>query len=270
MEILSCAYIFLQTPSEVIHDVAPDAAPGVLALPAGNIKDENSNDLGTKLAGSAGDVQSSSAEKTDDDARNKGEIIRSGKQIEVNGQNSLFPAQRDSISESFGTNTKEQAALQMREVGMTTFSNGNQGRTSHSHKSQQNDRRDAATENVISNPHETRLSISLGTSNPSNTIEAGLSVGLSSMSLPPACVVLEAREENKGLPSFQHVQRAHHLLPVPPKMDNAVALEASKNMLSHIRVARPPGEGRGKNQLLPRYWPRITDQELRQISGEYP
>ncbi|XP_039136534.1 B3 domain-containing protein Os07g0679700-like isoform X2 [Dioscorea cayenensis subsp. rotundata] len=256
------------TPSEVIHDVAPDAAPGVLALPAGNIKDENSNDLGTKLAGSAGDVQSSSAEKTDDDARNKGEIIRSGKQIEVNGQNSLFPAQRDSISESFGTNTKEQAALQMREVGMTTFSNGNQGRTSHSHKSQQNDRRDAATENVISNPHETRLSISLGTSNPSNTIEAGLSVGLSSMSLPPACVVLEAREENKGLPSFQHVQRAHHLLPVPPKMDNAVALEASKNMLSHIRVARPPGEGRGKNQLLPRYWPRITDQELRQISGD--
>lgn len=38
-----------------------------------------------------------------------------------------------------------------------------------------------------------------------------------------------------------------------------------------LRVARPPGEGRGRNQLLPRYWPRITDQELKQInSGEYP
>ncbi|KAG0583841.1 hypothetical protein KC19_3G166000 [Ceratodon purpureus] len=34
-----------------------------------------------------------------------------------------------------------------------------------------------------------------------------------------------------------------------------------------LRVARPPGEGRGRNQLLPRYWPRITDQELKQINS---
>ena len=32
--------------------------------------------------------------------------------------------------------------------------------------------------------------------------------------------------------------------------------------------ARP--EVRARSQLLPRYWPRITDQELQQISGEYP
>ncbi|VFQ69634.1 unnamed protein product [Cuscuta campestris] len=31
--------------------------------------------------------------------------------------------------------------------------------------------------------------------------------------------------------------------------------------------ARPPAEGRMNSQLLPRYWPRITDQELQQISG---
>jgi hypothetical protein len=38
-----------------------------------------------------------------------------------------------------------------------------------------------------------------------------------------------------------------------------------------VRVARPPIEGRGRNQLLPRYWPRITDQELQQITArEYP
>ncbi|KAK9268141.1 hypothetical protein L1049_010581 [Liquidambar formosana] len=37
-----------------------------------------------------------------------------------------------------------------------------------------------------------------------------------------------------------------------------------------IRNGRPRGDGRGKNQLLSRYWPRITDQELQQISGEYP
>jgi hypothetical protein len=43
-----------------------------------------------------------------------------------------------------------------------------------------------------------------------------------------------------------------------------------KDGFPHLRVARPPAEGRGRNQLLPRYWPRITDQELQQISGEYP
>lgn len=37
-----------------------------------------------------------------------------------------------------------------------------------------------------------------------------------------------------------------------------------------MRVARLPVEGRIKSQLLPRYWPRITEQELQQISGEYP
>lgn len=39
---------------------------------------------------------------------------------------------------------------------------------------------------------------------------------------------------------------------------------------THIRNARPRADARGKNQLLPRYWPRFTDQELQQISGEYP
>lgn len=30
------------------------------------------------------------------------------------------------------------------------------------------------------------------------------------------------------------------------------------------------GRPRDRNQLLPRYWPKISDQELQQISGEYP
>ncbi|XP_024018896.1 B3 domain-containing protein Os07g0563300 isoform X2 [Morus notabilis] len=37
---------------------------------------------------------------------------------------------------------------------------------------------------------------------------------------------------------------------------------------THIRNARPRADARGKNQLLPRYWPRFTDQELQQISGD--
>lgn len=37
---------------------------------------------------------------------------------------------------------------------------------------------------------------------------------------------------------------------------------------SQIRNGRPRGDGRGKNQLLSRYWPRITGQELQQLSGD--
>ena len=39
---------------------------------------------------------------------------------------------------------------------------------------------------------------------------------------------------------------------------------------AQAKNARSRMEGRCRNQLLPRYWPRITDQELQQISGEYP
>ncbi|CAH8282222.1 unnamed protein product [Eruca vesicaria subsp. sativa] len=34
-----------------------------------------------------------------------------------------------------------------------------------------------------------------------------------------------------------------------------------------VRIGRPPVEGRGKGHLLPRYWPKYTDKELQQISG---
>ncbi|XP_038720615.1 B3 domain-containing transcription repressor VAL2-like isoform X2 [Tripterygium wilfordii] len=61
--------------------------------------------------------------------------------------------------------------------------------------------------------------------------------------------------------------RSRHLLPKPPKSTLAQGLEGSMG-IAQIRVARPPAEGRGRNQLLPRYWPRITDQELQQISGD--
>ncbi|KAF9611833.1 hypothetical protein IFM89_035818 [Coptis chinensis] len=39
---------------------------------------------------------------------------------------------------------------------------------------------------------------------------------------------------------------------------------------TQMRNGKVRGDSRGRNQLLPRYWPKITDQELQQISGEYP
>lgn len=76
--------------------------------------------------------------------------------------------------------------------------------------------------------------------------------------------------ENSRSPLFQSGQRPRQILPKPPKTNTAKVSDASKSSFSPMRVARPPAEGRLRNQLLPRYWPRITDQELQKLSGEYP
>ncbi|XP_042014730.1 B3 domain-containing transcription repressor VAL1-like [Salvia splendens] len=75
--------------------------------------------------------------------------------------------------------------------------------------------------------------------------------------------IVEANEPTKG--SLQHGQRARHISPKPPKPSS----ESNKGSSSQTRVPRPPAEGRGRSQLLPRYWPRITDQELQQLSGDF-
>lgn len=68
---------------------------------------------------------------------------------------------------------------------------------------------------------------------------------------------------------FYRPPRVQQLLPRPAI--SGPSAEPGFDPQAPLRVARPPGEGRGRNQLLPRYWPRITDQELQQItSGEYP
>ncbi|GMH07448.1 hypothetical protein Nepgr_009288 [Nepenthes gracilis] len=74
--------------------------------------------------------------------------------------------------------------------------------------------------------------------------------------------------EKCKLPLFQPAPRPRHILPKPSKNNLAKVTETNKGLVSHMRFARPPVEGRLRNQLLPRYWPRITDQELQQISGD--
>ncbi|GAB2272079.1 hypothetical protein Dimus_006898 [Dionaea muscipula] len=78
-------------------------------------------------------------------------------------------------------------------------------------------------------------------------------------------IVVEEREPS-GPPTFlQQGPPSGHLLPQLPK---PASFDASVNLVPQMRVVRPPVESRGRNQLLPRYWPRITDQELQQISGD--
>ncbi|KAJ4981126.1 hypothetical protein NE237_031963 [Protea cynaroides] len=64
-------------------------------------------------------------------------------------------------------------------------------------------------------------------------------------------------------------QSQHQTPPAITKPFMAVphnAVESSSE--TQVRNGRPRGDTRGRHQLLPRYWPRITDQELQQISGD--
>ncbi|XP_024981190.1 B3 domain-containing protein Os07g0679700-like isoform X2 [Cynara cardunculus var. scolymus] len=101
-------------------------------------------------------------------------------------------------------------------------------------------------------------------------VQTDLTIGLASSRNPvflPSMAV-EERELNKSYSSFQHGPWSRHVLPKVPKSILAQGYDGNASMNSQIRVARPPVEGRIKNQLLPRYWPRITEQELQQISGD--
>ncbi|KAI4307785.1 hypothetical protein L6164_030931 [Bauhinia variegata] len=86
--------------------------------------------------------------------------------------------------------------------------------------------------------------------------------------LPSSIEIVEARDKGKPSPLANQGQRSRPLLPKPLKGGLTKNIETNKGLISQSRIARPPAEGRGKNQLLPRYWPRITDQELQQLSGD--
>ncbi|CAN7082150.1 unnamed protein product [Brassica oleracea var. botrytis] len=96
-----------------------------------------------------------------------------------------------------------------------------------------------------------------------------------SISLGPTLMTSQFHDvddRSKTTPIFQLASRSRQLLPKPANSAPTTAppMEPNGSLVSQIHVARPPPEGRGKTQLLPRYWPRITDQELQQLSGQYP
>ncbi|KAJ8751292.1 hypothetical protein K2173_016474 [Erythroxylum novogranatense] len=103
-------------------------------------------------------------------------------------------------------------------------------------------------------------------SQPSLCMALGAPPGISKFAPFPGAVV-EGKENGQSMASFQQGQRSRPILPKPSKPDVAAGSEANKTA-PELRIARPPADGRGKSQLLPRYWPRITDQELQQLSGD--
>nr|CAD1841850.1 unnamed protein product [Ananas comosus var. bracteatus] len=137
-----------------------------------------------------------------------------------------------------------------------------------SQSTQQDDSKD--TDNVACESlTKACLSMSLGISNSGSKFETTLNIERNIM-LPPPSAIAEGSDLSKKLYPFQQVERGRHFLHKPPKTGPGlgVACDNTAKDVVPLRVARPPIEGRGRNQLLPRYWPRITDQELQQISGD--
>lgn len=119
-----------------------------------------------------------------------------------------------------------------------------------------------------SRPHLELKDMKESLSQPSLNITLGVPLGTPNFVVPFSGSAAE--EDEKSILPFQQGQRSRPIFPKLIKTGTAVNSEARKGMAPLVRIARPPAEGRGKNQLLPRYWPRITDQELEQLSGEYP
>ncbi|KAK1428602.1 hypothetical protein QVD17_17441 [Tagetes erecta] len=99
-------------------------------------------------------------------------------------------------------------------------------------------------------------------SNSASEPQAQQSLGFSL--LPKSNMVAEEK-----IPSFKTEQKSRETV-LKAKSGVSIRLKSNKGMASGSdnRVVRPSGEGRGRCHLLPRYLPKMTDQELLQIHGD--
>ncbi|XP_065031934.1 B3 domain-containing protein Os07g0679700-like isoform X3 [Musa acuminata AAA Group] len=178
------------------------------------------------------------------------------------GMSNVDVEQSESEIRSFGHIKWEQ---QSPDIGIASFSNRYQGPVVSSQISQLDEKDFVIDKSISESLAQACLSMSLGNTNQGSNMESCSSAERPLLALPMACSVAEGKDERKSLSFFQQLPRARFLAK-PPKTSNRAFSDASRSALPYMRVARPPAEGR--NQLLPRYWPRITDQELQQISGD--
>ncbi|XP_062188398.1 B3 domain-containing protein Os07g0679700-like isoform X2 [Phragmites australis] len=161
----------------------------------------------------------------------------------------------------------EHPTLSIGDMGRMPFLTRTQSALESPQCARRDDNKDPTTNSTPNESlSEACLSMSLGIANNGNKMEATSTVERPMLS--PTRAITEGRELATTLSPFQHAQRARHFLTRSPRVGEGAVFDPTKDAFPHLRVARPPAEGRGRNQLLPRYWPRITDQELQQISGD--
>lgn len=218
--------------------------------------DESPDGLGTSKVS---DLQLGSANNQVDGSFEQIKVMQLANDTEGDGLRHLLQSQKDDTNGLFRKMKQEEVPHSVREIGSICLSNLNQASNGSSEAAKAElCKANIGTNDIYESLPHTNLSMTLGTP-------------LGNLNPFPGAIVDEKEHSKLSLPFLQGA-RSRHLLPKPPKSALATGLEANTSMASQgqIRVARPPAEGRGRNQLLPRYWPRITDQELQQISGEYP
>ncbi|KAG6769645.1 hypothetical protein POTOM_025301 [Populus tomentosa] len=212
--------------------------------------DEKPNGFGKSKVDNVGELHSASA---DSQLAAETKLMQLGNCIDGIGTRNLLQLQSDETNGSCRKMKQEDILPPVGEIASTIFSNFNQASNASCQTAKPEIHRTVtAAKDLYESLAQTNLSMSLGSSlgNP-NPFPGG---------------VVDERVSSKASSPLQQGPRSRHLLPKPPK--SALSMDANAGMVSQIRVARPPAEGRGRNQLLPRYWPRITDQELQQISGD--
>ncbi|XWS71952.1 hypothetical protein CRYUN_Cryun03dG0182800 [Craigia yunnanensis] len=177
--------------------------------------------------------------------------------MEANECNLLPQSQRGGGNASLGQHRGEEVTCPIGEVG-AGFSNAMQPYVRPHNFVKTNNARPALD---IRDIHDSL-------SQPSLSMTLGGPSGNPNFVLPFPSGIADGKEQSKTSSSFQQGQRSRPILPKPSKNGLATSSEVNKSVVPQARVARPPVDGRGKNHLLPRYWPRITDQELQKLSGD--
>ncbi|KAF7144624.1 hypothetical protein RHSIM_Rhsim04G0121900 [Rhododendron simsii] len=215
--------------------------------------DEKPKGISMSTTNGDGEMQLTSVDHQVDTSNGEINRKRLEKSEECNVLKELLPTHIDFAN---GERTKEEEVFPPQaEVGNTSSSNFNQASDGSSESAKVDIcRENMGIKDMYGSLAQTNLTIALASP--------------SGIPNPFTGVVVEERNLGKTVSSFHQLSRSRHLLPKPHKSALATGLEINSSMGSHIRVARPPAEGRVKNQLLPRYWPRITDQELQLISGD--
>ncbi|XP_057970340.1 B3 domain-containing transcription repressor VAL2 [Malania oleifera] len=216
--------------------------------------DEKPNGFGTLAVDNVGDQRPSLVDKqVDGGTVGKMTLMHLGHDLDGTGLNLLQPQNND--TNGICVQMKQEDLFHpFGENGNPSFSNLNQASIGSSQTAKPDICKNMGVKDMYESLAQTNLSITLAV--PSGN--------------PNPCpgAVSEEREQSKTPSPFQQGPRSRHLLPKPPKPVLVTGSEPNMGVAPQIRVARPPAEGRGRNQLLPRYWPRITDQELQQISGD--
>ncbi|KAJ0075253.1 hypothetical protein Patl1_35036 [Pistacia atlantica] len=219
-------------------------------------RDEIRNEFVALTINDADNLRSKSVEKTVvGNGADEGKLTQLCRIMEANEPNFL-PSQIGDTSVSIGQDKREEVRTPFGEVG-TGFSSATQPSVGSSKLANP----DSRSMLDIRDMHESHA-------HPSLSMSLGVPSGSTNFVLPFSNGTADGREQSKVPSLFQQGQRSRPILPKPPKTGLSISPETSKGAASQLRIARPPVEGRGKNHLLPRYWPRITDQELQQLSGD--